>query len=271
MPWGIEVPNDPTQVMYVWFDALTNYVNVIGYGKDEDELKRWWPGIQVCGPDNLRFQAPIWQGMLASAKLPQTKALLVHGMILDEKGNKMSKSVGNVISPFQQQEKYGAEVVRYYLLAGLTTYGDASYLESDLVNLYNSNLANNFGNLLLRVIHLAEKKGAEINDVSKVSTDFKSQVDEIEAEITHAYEAYEIHDAAGLVNSLADLGNKYIDTEKPWGKGDEEAKVILNNLSYLLSLVIKYYEPIIPKSSKKAREALENREKVVLFSKIEVE
>jgi len=271
LPWGIEVPNDPSQVMYVWFDALTNYVNVVGFGSDEERLNAWWPGVQLCGPDNLRFQGAIWQGMLASAGLPQTRSLLVHGMVLDEKGTKMSKSIGNVISPFQQQEKYGAEVVRYYLLAGLTTFGDGPYSESDLINLYNSRLANNFGNLLLRVIHLAEKKGLTINAEEAVEPIFVSSVSEYEAKIASAYESYDLHLAAEHINALAEYGNKYIDSQKPWLAEDVVAEKILNNLSFLLAKVIKYYEPLIPVSSKKGLEILRNREKVSLFQKIEIE
>ncbi|MDD4382216.1 MAG: class I tRNA ligase family protein, partial [Candidatus Dojkabacteria bacterium] len=138
LPWGIDVPNDPEQVFYVWFDALTNYVNVIGFGSDEEKLSKWWPGIQLCGPDNLRFQGAIWQGMLKSVGLENTDKLLVHGMVLGPDGRKMSKTIGNIISPFEQEQKYGAEIVRFYLLTGITTYGDCAYKEDDLVNMYNS-------------------------------------------------------------------------------------------------------------------------------------
>jgi len=269
LPWGIEVPNDPTQMMYVWFDALTNYAIAVGYGSDEERFKQWWGPVQTCGPDNLRFQGAIWQGMLASAGLPQSEKLLVHGMVLGPDGTKMSKTVGNIISPFEQEQKYGAEIVRFYLLTGITTYDDAAYKEDDLVNIYNSRLANNFGNLLNRVIHLANAKGTEMNKEENVESEFKNTVDTYVKEIESLYEDYEIYLAGEKIDQLADFGNKYITKEEPWSKGTEQAGVILNNLSYLLQCVIAAYSPILPISAQKAQSALTNLEKVILFPKIE--
>ena len=269
LPWGIEVPNDPTQMMYVWFDALTNYAIAVGYGSDEARFNEWWGPVQTCGPDNLRFQGAIWQGMLASAGLPQSEKLLVHGMVLGSDGTKMSKTVGNIISPFEQEQKYGAEIVRFYLLTGITTYDDAAYKEDDLVNMYNSRLANNFGNLLNRVIHLANAKVAEMNNEEKVESEFKGIVDGYVDEINSLYDNYEIYLAGEKIDQLADFGNKYITKEEPWSKEAEEAGIILNNLSYLLKHVITCYSPILPISTEKAKNALENLEKVILFPKIE--
>ncbi|MHC1716575.1 MAG: methionine--tRNA ligase [Candidatus Dojkabacteria bacterium] len=270
LPWGIEVPNDPEQVFYVWFDALTNYVNVVGFGTDEEKLNEWWPGIQLFGPDNLRFQGSIWQGMLASVGLAQSKKLLEHGMVLGQDGRKMSKTLGNVISPFDQEKKYGAEVVRFYLLSGISTFSDSPYKEDDLVNMYNSRLANNFGNLLNRVVHLSNSKGVNINEKDKVEKEFKEEVEKFRNEIDAFYEDYEIALASEKVDQLADWGNKYITTKEPWNKdlSPTKVEVILNNLSYLLEVVIDLYYPIIPISSKKAKLALQNRESVILFNKI---
>jgi len=270
LPWGIEVPGDPEQVFYVWFDALTNYVNVLGFGTDEERLNEWWPGIQLFGPDNLRFQGSIWQGMLNSVGLDQTQKLLEHGMILGPDGRKMAKSIGNVISPFDQEKKFGAEIVRFYLLAGIATYADSAYKEDDLINMYNSRLANNFGNLLNRVIHLANSKEVKINDEKEVSKEFKEKVDKYNKEVQELYDEYELALGAEKIDELADWGNKYITQEEPWvkDKSQEEVEEILNNLSYLLKVVIDLYEPIIPISSKKALEALEKRERIILFDKI---
>lgn len=270
LPWGIEVPNDPEQVFYVWFDALTNYVNVIGFGKDEERLKEWWPGVQLFGPDNLRFQGSIWQGMLASVGLPQSYKLLEHGMVLGPDGRKMAKSLGNVISPFDQEKKYGAEIVRFYLLSGISTYGDSAYKEDDLVNMYNSRLANNFGNLLNRVIHLSNTKEVEINNLGEVDAHFKKEVDSYADAAKQLFGYFEIALGSEKVDELADFGNKYITKEEPWKKELplETTQKILNNLSYLLSVVIELYSPIIPSSAEKAKRALEQRESIILFSKI---
>ncbi len=270
LPWGIEVPNDPEQVMYVWFDALTNYVNVVGFGTDEKKLGKWWPGIQLFGPDNLRFQAVIWQSMLLSAGLKHTARLLEHGMVLGPDARKMSKTLGNIISPFEQEKKYGAEIVRFYLLTGISTYADSAYKEEDLVLMYNSRLANNYGNLLNRVIHLANSREVKINEEAKVEKEFKRKVEDYSKQIEEFYDDYEIAFAGGKVDELADWGNKYITEKEPWSKNlsKEECEKILNNLSYLLKTVIQHYLPIIPESSKKAAEALEKRENIILFSKI---
>lgn len=270
LPWGIEVPGDPDQVLYVWFDALTNYVNVVGFGTDEKRLQEWWPGVQLFGPDNIRFQGCIWQGMLASVGLQQSKKLLEHGMILGPDGRKMSKTLGNVISPFEQEKKFGAETVRFYLLTGIATYADSAYKEEDLVNMYNSRLANNFGNLLNRVIHLGNSKEVILNNKEAVEKEFLKRVDEFKKEIETYYDNYEIALAGEKVDELADFGNKYITEKEPWGgdKTQEEVQIVLNNLSYLLKVVIDLYEPIIPLSSIKASKALQERERAILFDKI---
>ncbi len=270
LPWGIDVPNDPQQVFYVWFDALTNYVNVVGYGDDEKRLKEWWPGVQIFGPDNLRFQGVIWQGMLLSAGLEHTEKLLEHGMLLGPDGKKMSKTLGNVISPFEQEKKYGAEVVRFYLLSGISTFADSAYKEEDLVNMYNARLANNFGNLLNRVIHLANSKEVKICDEKSIEASFRKEVDDFVIDINSLYDNFEIALASEKIDALADYGNKYITQKQPWSKeiSLKECEVVLNNLSYLLKAVISMYSPIIPESAKKAFSALEKKEKIILFNKI---
>jgi len=270
LPWGIEVEGDPDQVFYVWFDALTNYVNAVGYGTDEKKLREWWPGVQICGPDNLRFQGSIWQGMLESAGLKHSKKLLVHGMVLAPDGTKMSKTKGNVISPFEQSDKYGPEIVRFYLLTGIPTYGDSAYKEDELVNSYNARLANNYGNLLNRVIHIANSMKFEINNEEKIDEDFKKKVDTIKSEIDKLYEEYEISLASEKIDELADFGNKYITEKEPWSKNidEKESEKVINNLSYLLKIVSEEYIPIIPVSAQKGLEALKRMEKIILFPRI---
>lgn len=270
LSWGIEVPDDPEQVVYVWFDALANYVSAVGYGTDEEKVDEWWPGVQIFGPDNLRFQAVIWQGMLISAGLAHSAKLLEHGMILASDGRKMAKTLENVISPFDQEKKYGAEIVRFYLLTGISTFADSAYKEDELVNMYNARLANNYGNLLNRVIHLANSKEVEINSEESVGKDFKEKVLGYKEEIEKLYEEYEIALAAEKIDELADWGNKYITEKEPWEKTlkKEEIQTVLNNLSYLLKTVTELYSPIIPVSSEKALDALEKREKIILFNKI---
>ena len=160
--------------------------------------------------------------------------------------------------------------MRFYLLSGISTFADSAYKEEDLVNMYNARLANNFGNLLNRVIHLANSKGVEINNEEKVEKEFQNKVQEYKTEIEKLYEEYEIASASEKIDQLADWGNKYITEKEPWNKDLklEEAEKILNNLSYLLKVVTNLYAPIIPPSAEKALDALEKREKIILFNKV---
>lgn len=273
LPWGVEVPDDPEQVFYVWFDALTNYINVIGFGTDDEKLAQWWPGVQIFGPDNLRFQGAIWQGMLESVGLPHTSSLLCHGMVLGPDGTKMSKTKGNTISPVEQQEKYGTEAVRFYLIGGISTYGDSPYIEEGLVNMYNSYLANNYGNLLSRVVHLANLNGISLNsEAAEFRNGLQNDGVRVYRENAEkAYSDYELQQAVELTNTIADFGNGYMTEQKPWESQDKAfIEKVLNNLAYVLETVTDLYEPIIPVSAAKARAALAKQEKIILFNKLEI-
>jgi methionyl-tRNA synthetase len=254
--------------MYVWFDALTNYIRVLGFDNDLERFKSWWPGIQLCGPDNLRFQGAIWQGMLASLGLPFTKKLLVHGTIFGPDGQKMSKTLGNVISPLEQYEKYGSDVCRFYLLGVIQPYADCSYREDELKNAYNAYLANNFGNLLNRLIHLGNQKGISILDHGKIEEGFKATVDDFKKRIESAYEDFELHEAVILINELVSTGNQHIHDKEPWRQKPDEAGFTMNNVSYLMQTAAGLYEPIIPDGAKKAMEAIRKSEKVILYPRI---
>ncbi len=270
LPWWVAVPWDDEQVMYVRFDALTNYVGAIGFPDDQEQFDSYWPWVQLCGPDNLRFQWAIWQGMLASAGLDFTKHILVHGMILWPDGNKMSKTLWNTISPFDQLHKYGAEAVRFYMLAGLPTYGDASYKEEDLVNLYNWCLANTFGNLLNRVIHLATKKDVNLNQEHHVQWELATDIAQASKNIADHYERFALYNAVNETHKLALAWNKYIDDKKPRDAScsQEEVVTILLDIVALLRVVIQFYTPVLPYSCQKALEALDSQSKIVLFEKI---
>src|SRR3989339_1129015 len=156
MPWGVPVPGDETHVMYVWFDALINYLSCLGWPKDEKKFKAFWPGVQVAGKDNLRQQSAMWQAMLLSAQLPASKQIFIHGFITAE-GKQMSKSVGNVVAPYDVVEKYGTDAVRYFLLGGLPSYEDGDWSETRFEEFYTAHLANGIGNLTSRVLTMVEK------------------------------------------------------------------------------------------------------------------
>src|SRR4030042_2405574 len=161
MPWGVDVPDDPDQVMYVWFDALVNYISALGWPNDQEKFQKLWgtrenpKAIQAAGKDNLRQQTAIWQAMLLSAGLPQTKQIFIHGFIISG-GQKMSKSLGNVIDPFEVVKKYGTDATRYYLLKEIHPFKDGDFSYQRFEEIYNSDLANGIGNLVQRVAKLAE-------------------------------------------------------------------------------------------------------------------
>jgi len=270
LPWGIDIPDDPDQVMYVWLDALSNYIFTVGYLQNKDEFEAYWPGIQLCGTDNLKFQAAIWQGILAALDLPFSKQILVHGMINAEDGTKMSKTIGNVISPVDILQEYGLEPVRYYMLFGVPTYDDTSFSHERLVELYNDGLADKYGNLLNRVIHLANQHNIKLFDSPTYDEEFKKKVDDRMKTYTHLMGQFELSSAFAEIYALSMEGNEYITVKEPWvkGKSMEEVKLTLQSVAYLLTKVIEGYSPILVNTTKIAQNALLNQEKIILFEKI---
>ncbi|MFA6429921.1 MAG: methionine--tRNA ligase [Patescibacteria group bacterium] len=156
MPWGVEVPDDADHVMYVWFDALVNYISVLGWPEDQKTFERFWPGVQVCGKDNLRPQTAMWQAMLCSAGLPNSARVYVGGF-LTVNGQKISKSLGNVIDPIALCNEYQTDPVRYFLLREIPFGDDGDFSYERLLGRYTSDLGNGLGNLLNRVIAMSRK------------------------------------------------------------------------------------------------------------------
>ncbi|MCA9369516.1 class I tRNA ligase family protein, partial [Candidatus Woesebacteria bacterium] len=155
MPWGVPVPGDEDHVMYVWFDALVNYISALGWPHDITTFEQFWPGVQICGKDNLRQQSAMWQAMLLSANLPPSRHILVNGFISVD-GQKMSKSLGNVISPTQMVERYGVDATRYLLMRLGPIGGDMDVSWEKFDTLYTAELANGVGNVCSRVAKLCE-------------------------------------------------------------------------------------------------------------------
>ncbi|MCU0680562.1 MAG: methionine--tRNA ligase, partial [Planctomycetes bacterium] len=156
MPWGVPVPGDENQVMYVWFDALVNYISCLGWPDNKNQFNEYWPVIQVAGKDNLRQQSAIWQAMLLSAGLKPSQQILIFGFITAN-GQKMSKSLGNTIDPYEVITKYGTDPLRYYLLSEIKVFYDSDFSYEKFDKLYNADLANGLGNLVARVSNLLEK------------------------------------------------------------------------------------------------------------------
>lgn len=267
VPWGIQVPNDPTQTIYVWFDALTNYIQSIGYNINNDNFNKWWPGYQFCGPDNLRFQGAIWQAILCSLNLKFSKKILVHGTILGPDGRKMSKTLGNIVSPLEQYEKYGCDPIRFYMLGFLPTYKNCSYRETDLVEYYNSFLANSYGNLINRLIHLSKQRSINYNKKC-VSDNFIKKINDFTKAVKQYYLDFELNYAVKQINEIVMFGNQYFNKNEPWKQEKNQAEKILVNIAYLIKKVNELYYPIIPESSLKIKNILNNKEQKIIFPRL---
>ncbi len=263
VPWGIEVPGDSEQIIYVWFEALCNYIISCGYSIGEEDVwkSKWRNSIQLCGPDNLRFQGVIWQGLLESFGFAHTKKLLVHGTVFDADGSKMSKSLGNVVDPIDQVNKYGLSAVRYYILAGLPTYGNCSWDESELVKLYNAHLANNFGNLLNRVNTLVVKN--EVLLKGPVDKEFVHNLKVKFAQYESLFDKFEIKQALIELSGISSVLNEYITAKQPWKeKSDETDKVLRTAHSQLVKLS-KEYSIILPGEKQKMIDVLGGKKDIV--------
>ncbi|NLZ74524.1 methionine--tRNA ligase [Candidatus Falkowbacteria bacterium] len=248
MPHGIPVPGDETQVMYVWFDALINYISTLGWPDESEDYKKYWPGIQVCGKDNLRPQAAMWQAMLMSAGLPPSKQILVFGF-LTMNGQKISKSLGNLVNPYELIEQYGADAVRYYLLAEIPPFEDGDYSEEKFQSRYNADLANGLGNLVARVSNLLEKN--EIKTNLKINLE-----DEGIREIVKRFEAslqeYRFNEALQILWEKIRACDEELSRQAPWKMTDQkEIENILFPLAQTILNIAYLLEPFIPETAQK--------------------
>ncbi len=169
MPWGVPVPNDDTQVMYVWFDALVNYISTLGWPNDAQQFESFWvqgTPTQYCGKDNLRQQSAMWQAMLLAAGLPNSHQIVINGFFTGEGGLKMSKSIGNVINPYDVVAEYGTDALRYYVTREVSMFEDSPFYMSKFREVYNGSLANGLGNLLSRSMNMAAAYGVDLSTIA---------------------------------------------------------------------------------------------------------
>lgn len=249
MPWGIDVPDDPDQVMYVWFDALINYISTLGWPKEDSEYKNFWPGYQVAGKDNLRQQTATWQSMLMSAGLPNSKQVFIHGFMTVD-GQKISKSLGNVINPVEVAQKYGTDALRYYLLAKVHPYEDSDFSFEKFEECYNSDLANGLGNLVARVSGMAgSNKQKAINNKQKISDG-----------IVSAMNNYRFDEASKIIWEQIREADVYINENKVWElKGEEQTKA-LDHLVEQVRQIAFNLKPFLPETAEKIEEQYKGEE-----------
>ncbi len=264
LEWGIPVPGDDSQILYVWLDALTNYISAVGYGRDDKTFKDWWPAEFHCvGKDILRFHAIIWIGMLLSAKIELPRNILVHGHITCE-GKKMSKSLGNVVDPLELIKEHGTDPVRYYLLKEIPTTGDGDFSLKRFMERYNADLADGVGNLLSRTIALSKKQGVI---PGKASERIEKMIREKRAEYEKRMEKCKLNDALEVVWEVVHFADGYIEEKKPWKKGDKSEDTI-EDLLFILLFLSETLSPFLPESSEEIKKGVERGEKRTLFPKI---
>ncbi|MDP3710779.1 MAG: methionine--tRNA ligase [bacterium] len=273
LSWGVPVPDDPEHTMYVWCDALTNYLSAIGYGQDDQlsmiNYKHWWPAdLHVIGKDILRFHAAIWPGMLLSAGLLLPKSIFVHGFITVE-GQKMSKTIGNVIDPVDLVNKYGADSVRHYLLREIPSGEDGDFSYKKFEERHNGDLANGLGNLVARITALGEKLGPiDFNFANDIELATKNGIGRIFEDYEKNMQEIRLHEASGKIWELVSFADKYINDKKPWSLTDSiELKKVLINASYLAGAVANLLEPFLPETSGKIKRQINFVDSKVILKK----
>ena len=269
MPWGIAVPDDESQVMYVWFDALTNYISTLGWPEDGVTFETYWGtvdapnALQMAGKDQVRFQSIMWQAMLMSAGLPTTERVIYHGFITSG-GQKMSKSLGNVIDPMTIVQEYGTDALRYFLARHVHPFDDTDVTMEKFKELYNADLANGIGNLAARIMTLAEKHLE--GPIERPAEGFPS-------EYTEAIEQFEFNAAIEYVwQRIATLDRKITETE-PFKlvKVDlEKGRALIAELATELYLITRMLNPIMPRTNELLKQAiLANKKPENLFPRKE--
>jgi methionyl-tRNA synthetase len=258
MPWGVPVPGDDDHVMYVWFDALTNYISTLGWPEDtEGNFKKFWQNgetIQFAGKDQIRFQSLMWQAMLFSAGIKNTDKVIYHGHITSG-GQKMSKSIGNVVDPLEIVEKYGTDALRYYLLRHIHPFDDSDFTMEKFHEVYTGNLVNGLGNLASRVMKMAEDNLDSAPEIpeSTIPLDFKE-----------AIETFRFNEAADIVwKEIGEL-DALIQEKEPFKlvKTDKEkAEELIQELVVRLYTVGRMLKQLMPETSAKIKEAVKANKK----------
>jgi len=239
MPWGVDVPGDESQVMYVWFDALVNYISCLGW-PESGRFEEFWPGVQVCGKDNLRQQSAMWQAMLMSAGLITSKQILVGGF-LQSGGQKMSKSLGNVIDPVEWVEKYGVDALRYFLTASVSVFEDSDVTLERFEEAYQASLANGIGNLCARVAAMAEKEGLSVPE----------EAVEMSPAVIELIEKYEFDGAMSLIWERIAESDGLINSREVWKLEGEEKRGLLIDLVKNLRQIGANLQPFMPETAEK--------------------
>ena len=275
--WGIELPFDSKYVTYVWFDALINYVSALGLNSREEKYKSFWPvNFHLIGKDILTTHAVYWPTMLMSAEIKLPRSIFAHGWWMSDQ-SKMSKSLGNVIDPLELIESYGVDPVRFYLMKEMVLGHDSNFSMDSFIKCYNSDLANDFGNLLSRVSNLVNKfyNGSlvEGEDLSEDGQAIKKNAKETIYEVSKLMDEMKINDAIERVLQFVRNVNKFLELTAPWKvvKTDlKRAGRILFTAAESLRVISLLFSPIMPNRAKSVLNILNSKDKAVYWGGLEV-
>ncbi len=284
MDWGVPVPGDDEHVMYVWFDALTNYISTLGWPDEEGNFKKFWvegETLQLAGKDQVRFQSIIFQAMLLSAGIKPTDTIFYHGFI-NSGGQKMSKSLGNVISPYEMVARYGTDATRYILLRHVNPFDDSDLTWEKMDEYYTANLVNGLGNLVARVMKMAE---THLENSEGPSASFKDVVDfsdslymnvsvgALELRYKQDLQQFHFHNVLDFVWGLIQLADMKITDTEPFKlikENKKAAQEIIKELVQSVYLVAKLLEPLMPETAAKILDAVtQNKKPENLFPRLE--
>lgn len=263
MPWGIPVPDDPSQVMYVWFDALVNYVSAVGWPdgyiqgrKTTGSFEKWCLEtggmVQYCGKDNLRQQAAMWQAMLMAAGLPNSRTIVIDGFITGEGGVKMSKSLGNTVDPFELVREYGTDALRYFVIRELHPFEDSPFSAEKFKETYNAHLANGLGNLVSRVMKMAAANGVSLDKEISSEIEKTSEIADLRLDYSNGFDSFNLQQSANVVWRLVSRADSIVQEREPFKKVKTDAaaakKDIMELLAYL-KIIGEMLLPIMPETA----------------------
>ena len=256
MDWGIEIPFDRDYVTYVWFDALVNYISIPGYGSNDKDFRKWWPAdVHLIGKDILTTHCVYWTTMLFSLGIELPKTIFAHGWWLIGE-TKMSKSLGNVVNPLDLIADYGVDAVRFYLMREMVLGLDANFTPESFIKCYNSDLANDFGNLLNRVSGLIKKNHdgmiPEPGDLTAAEEPIKGMANELPGIIKDLINGYKVQEAVTSVLKFVDVLNKYVEAQAPWklAKTDRQAaNRVLYTAAEGLRIATMMLTPVMPEKT----------------------
>ena len=264
--WGIPVTFDEKHVVYVWIDALSNYISALGFWNEQyNDFDKFWPAdVHMVAKDIMRFHAIVWPAMLMALDLPLPKHLAVHGWITFN-GQKMSKSLGNVVDPFILGERYGADAIRYHILREMALGADSSFSNEIMINRINSDLANGLGNLVSRTVAMADKYFGGTLPADREAGDFDAELiteaEELRAKVDEFMDKTQINNALAEIFKVVSRANKYIDETAPWVLGKDESKkarlaTVLYNLLETIRIVSTLLSNFMPTTMPKVWEQI---------------